>query len=128
MFFPRISLQVEKVPDSTYDMVGGLSKQIMEIKEVGLLISTFHDNIGRKWTFLFCFVFLNPIHIIRLLLKLDHIYKCTLYATVGYRVTHQTSRALRCSRCLPAQGGTLIWATRCYSYNVFILYASTAFL
>ena len=26
--------QVEKVPDSTYDMVGGLDKQILEIKEV----------------------------------------------------------------------------------------------
>merc|ERR1711968_291220 len=26
--------KVEKVPDSTYDMVGGLSKQIIEIKEV----------------------------------------------------------------------------------------------
>ena len=25
---------VEKVPDSTYDMVGGLDKQIKEIKEV----------------------------------------------------------------------------------------------
>lgn len=32
---PLVSLmKVEKVPDSTYDMVGGLSKQIMEIKEV----------------------------------------------------------------------------------------------
>jgi 26S proteasome regulatory subunit T6 len=28
------SLQVEKMPDSTYDMVGGLDKQIQEIKEV----------------------------------------------------------------------------------------------
>ena len=25
---------VEKVPDSTYDMIGGLDKQIKEIKEV----------------------------------------------------------------------------------------------
>jgi 26S proteasome regulatory subunit T6 len=32
---PLVSLmKVEKVPDSTYDMVGGLDKQIMEIKEV----------------------------------------------------------------------------------------------
>eukprot|EP00512_Aurantiochytrium_limacinum_P004621 CAMPEP_0171496976 /NCGR_PEP_ID=MMETSP0958-20121227/7005_1 /TAXON_ID=87120 /ORGANISM="Aurantiochytrium limacinum, Strain ATCCMYA-1381" /LENGTH=404 /DNA_ID=CAMNT_0012031147 /DNA_START=340 /DNA_END=1551 /DNA_ORIENTATION=+ len=32
---PLVSLmKVEKVPDSTYDMVGGLSKQIREIKEV----------------------------------------------------------------------------------------------
>ena len=32
---PLVSLMmVEKVPDSTYEMVGGLSKQIMEIKEV----------------------------------------------------------------------------------------------
>lgn len=27
-------VQVEKVPDATYDMVGGLDKQIQEIKEV----------------------------------------------------------------------------------------------
>ena len=27
-------MMVEKVPDSTYDMVGGLDKQIKEIKEV----------------------------------------------------------------------------------------------
>ena len=32
---PLVSLmRVEKVPDSTYDMVGGLDKQIKEIKEV----------------------------------------------------------------------------------------------
>ncbi len=32
---PLISLmRVEKVPDATYDMVGGLDKQIKEIKEV----------------------------------------------------------------------------------------------
>ena len=28
-------MMVEKVPDSTYDMIGGLDKQIKEIKEVG---------------------------------------------------------------------------------------------
>ena len=32
---PLVSLmKVEAVPDSTYDMVGGLEKQVMEIKEV----------------------------------------------------------------------------------------------
>ena len=31
-------MMVEKVPDSTYEMVGGLDKQIKEIKEVWLLI------------------------------------------------------------------------------------------
>lgn len=32
---PLVSLMmVEKVPDSTYEMVGGLEKQIKEIKEV----------------------------------------------------------------------------------------------
>mmetsp|Transcript_7047 Transcript_7047/g.20743 ORF Transcript_7047/g.20743 Transcript_7047/m.20743 type:complete len:398 (-) Transcript_7047:2874-4067(-) len=32
---PLVSLmKVEKVPDSTYDMIGGLEKQVMEIKEV----------------------------------------------------------------------------------------------
>jgi 26S proteasome regulatory subunit T6 len=33
-FLETFSLQVEKMPDSTYDMVGGLDKQIQEIKEV----------------------------------------------------------------------------------------------
>ncbi len=32
-------MKVEKVPDSTYDMVGGLEKQIQEIKEVGYCYS-----------------------------------------------------------------------------------------
>lgn len=32
---PLVSLMmVEKVPDSTYEMIGGLDKQIKEIKEV----------------------------------------------------------------------------------------------
>ena len=31
-------MMVEKVPDSTYDMVGGLDKQIKEIKEVKILM------------------------------------------------------------------------------------------
>ena len=30
-------MMVEKVPDSTYEMVGGLDKQIKEIKEVNSL-------------------------------------------------------------------------------------------
>lgn len=35
---PLVSLmKVEKVPDSTYDMIGGLDQQIKEIKEVSLL-------------------------------------------------------------------------------------------
>ena len=35
---PLVSLmKVEKVPDSTYDMIGGLDQQIKEIKEVTLL-------------------------------------------------------------------------------------------
>ena len=33
-------MMVEKVPDSTYDMVGGLDKQIKEIKEVGVANSS----------------------------------------------------------------------------------------
>ena len=33
---PLVSLmKVEKVPDSTYDMIGGADQQIKEIKEVG---------------------------------------------------------------------------------------------
>ena len=36
---PLVSLMmVEKVPDSTYEMVGGLDKQIKEIKEVCKMI------------------------------------------------------------------------------------------
>lgn len=36
---PLVSLmKVEKVPDSTYDMIGGLDKQIREIKEVSALV------------------------------------------------------------------------------------------
>lgn len=36
---PLVSLmKVEKVPDSTYDMIGGLDQQIKEIKEVGWLL------------------------------------------------------------------------------------------
>lgn len=38
---PLVSLMMlEKVPDSTYDMVGGLDKQIKEIKEVGAVPAT----------------------------------------------------------------------------------------
>ena len=37
---PLVSLmKVEKVPDSTYDMVGGLDKQIQELKEVGVCVA-----------------------------------------------------------------------------------------
>ena len=37
---PLVSLMmVEKVPDSTYEMVGGLDKQIKEIKEVCCIYS-----------------------------------------------------------------------------------------
>lgn len=36
---PLVSLmKVEKVPDSTYDMVGGLDQQIKEIKEVSVTL------------------------------------------------------------------------------------------
>jgi 26S proteasome regulatory subunit T6 len=30
-------MKVEKVPDSTYDMIGGLDQQIKEIKEVSCM-------------------------------------------------------------------------------------------
>ena len=37
---PLVSLmKVEKVPDSTYDMIGGLDQQIKEIKEVRAAVS-----------------------------------------------------------------------------------------
>ena len=39
---PLVNLmKVEKVPDSTYDMIGGLDQQIKEIKEVALCGSLF---------------------------------------------------------------------------------------
>jgi 26S proteasome regulatory subunit T6 len=39
---PLVSLMmVEKVPDSTYEMIGGLDRQIKEIKEVSGLLAFF---------------------------------------------------------------------------------------
>jgi len=39
---PLVNLmKVEKVPDSTYDMIGGLDQQIKEIKEVHLSYDLF---------------------------------------------------------------------------------------
>lgn len=41
---PLVNLmKVEKVPDSTYDMIGGLDQQIKEIKEVSFI--SFHSLI-----------------------------------------------------------------------------------
>ena len=43
---PLVSLMmVEKVPDSTYEMVGGLDKQIKEIKEVCCKETLAHTKI-----------------------------------------------------------------------------------
>lgn len=45
-------MMVEKVPDSTYEMVGGLSKQIQEIKEVGALrpiVNPAFADANHKW-------------------------------------------------------------------------------
>lgn len=42
---PLVSLmRVEKVPDATYDMVGGLDKQIKEIKEVRCCIFYYYKS------------------------------------------------------------------------------------
>ena len=40
-------MKVEKVPDSTYDMIGGLDEQIKEIREVNKFYSAFIDSIIR---------------------------------------------------------------------------------
>ena len=40
-------MKVEKVPDSTYDMIGGLDQQIKEIKEVNQARTVFSP---RPWT------------------------------------------------------------------------------
>ena len=64
---PLVSLMmVEKVPDSTYEMVGGLDKQIKEIKEV-IELPVKHPELfealgiaqpkGLKKTFLFLFYY-----------------------------------------------------------------------
>lgn len=46
---PLVSLmKVEKVPDSTYDMIGGLDKQVREIKEVGRRSATAHASTSRR--------------------------------------------------------------------------------
>ena len=46
-------MMVEKVPDSTYEMVGGLDKQIKEIKEVILKIhidvDPYPGSAFKKW-------------------------------------------------------------------------------
>ena len=44
---PLVSLmKVEKVPDSTYDMIGGLDQQIKEIKEARLCFSLNNRHIS----------------------------------------------------------------------------------
>ena len=48
-------MKVEKVPDSTYDMIGGLDQQIKEIKEVGpasLMSSCILATLVLKWPWL----------------------------------------------------------------------------
>ena len=37
-------MMVEKVPDSTYEMIGGLDKQIKEIKEVNIIPYSLLEN------------------------------------------------------------------------------------
>lgn len=59
-------MMVEKVPDSTYEMVGGLDKQIKEIKEVIELpvkhpelfdaLGISQPKVGELKVFLFCFL------------------------------------------------------------------------
>ena len=47
---PLVSLMmVEKVPDSTYEMVGGLDKQIKEIKEVCNLLHFLYKIIDYSY-------------------------------------------------------------------------------
>lgn len=38
-------MKVEKVPDSTYDMIGGLDQQIKEIKEASPMAHSFGTSI-----------------------------------------------------------------------------------
>ena len=53
-------MRVEKVPDSTYDMVGGLDKQIREIKEVIEL----PVKVCRTFSLLLPLAFLLPLTVI----------------------------------------------------------------
>ena len=57
---PLVNLmKVEKVPDSTYDMIGGLDQQIKEIKEVStMLLFTF--KIGDVFAYIFPLVKVGP--------------------------------------------------------------------
>ena len=43
-------MKVEAVPDSTYDMIGGLEKQVMEIKEViELAVECVLNHVQLSW-------------------------------------------------------------------------------
>ena len=57
---PLVSLmKVEKVPDSTYDMIGGLDQQIKEIKEVTLLhfwLALLADTLPKMLFVLMCHI------------------------------------------------------------------------
>ena len=83
---PLVSLmRVEKVPDATYDMVGGLDQQIKEIKEVRACMFSFHPSSGRLMSL------------------------CFSSFAAGDRVAHQTSRAFRKSWHCSAEGPSVIF-------------------
>jgi 26S proteasome regulatory subunit T6 len=55
---PLVSLmKVEKVPDSTYDMIGGCDQQIKEIKEVSYLLSSLLMSVLCFQSFFLLFLF-----------------------------------------------------------------------
>ena len=59
---PLVSLmKVEKVPDSTYDMIGGLDQQIKEIKEVWHNTMLIWFFITRRWPCPGCSAFIRDL-------------------------------------------------------------------
>lgn len=80
-------MKVEKVPDSTYEMVGGLDKQILEIKEVSFFFFLVDKEGGES----------------------ARCHANILTRTTGNRTSNQAPRAVRSARYRAAQGSHSLW-------------------
>ena len=95
---PMVQLmKVEKVPDSTYDMVGGLGKQIREIKEVR------NCRLCQRNCQLIYMAVRSPPSLLP--------YLPSSFRTPGHRTAHQAPRAFRIPRRSAAQGRPPLWTT-----------------
>ena len=77
-------MKVEKVPDSTYDQIGGLDKQIVEIKEVielPIKHPELFESLGIAQPKGFCFLFLS--FFIHFLFVHSFLYRVLLYGPPG---------------------------------------------